>query len=191
MSLEIDTTQFHKAMRTYMKATKRTLPEVINNKAYFVVRNAMKRTRKADVKKIRAFFRKANRKEWLPYVVRFLLNTGKTGRGMRPTEAEIQAGMKKLKGMRAKSVAYLRAGWIPALRAFSKAAKGKATSRRMVAYMSNTIGRGSKEHAKAIKFWAKPALQHAFRDESRSFRKFAIRRLKARFRVAHSKFKMS
>ena len=75
MSLEIDTTQFHKALRTYMKATKRELPEVLNTKAYFIVRNAMQRTRKADVKKIRAFFRKANRKNWLPYVVRFLRNT--------------------------------------------------------------------------------------------------------------------
>ena len=128
---------------------------------------------------------------------------------MRPTEADIQAGMKKLKGMRAKPVGYLRAGWIPALRAFSKAAKGKrsfkgvrmvgrpkgkaskATTNRMVAYMANTIGRGSKEHAKAIKYWGKPALQHAFRDESRSFRKFAIKRLKEAFRVRHSKFKMS
>lgn len=111
--------------------------------------------------------------------------------------------------MRAKPVGYLRAGWIPALRAFSKAAKGKrsfkgvrmvgrpkgkaskATTNRMVAYMANTIGRGSKEHAKAIKYWGKPALQHAFRDESRSFRKFAIKRLKEAFRVRHSKFKMS
>ena len=48
MILEIDTTQFRKAICTYMKATKRELPEVLNAKAYFVVRNAMQRTRKTN-----------------------------------------------------------------------------------------------------------------------------------------------
>ena len=127
---EIDTKAFSAAMKRYKTASGKTSQEIINKKGYFIVRNAMQRTRKADVKKIRKFFRKANQHEWAPYV-RLYFGLQK---GTPPWELAEYA--KKLKGLKGKSVGYLRAGWIVALRAFGAASKQKKTKKIKDTYKS-------------------------------------------------------
>lgn len=190
--MEIDTKAFSAAMKKYQTATGKTSREIINKKGYFIVRNAMQRTRKADVKKIRKFFRKANQHEWSPYVRAYF----GLQKGTPPWELAEYA--KKLKALKAKSVGYLRAGWIVALRAFGAASKQKKTFRgvKMVGrpkgkarvckrpnrdgtcegWMKNTIGHGGKDHAKALSQWGKPALRHAVRDEAKSMKRYAERK---------------
>ncbi len=196
-SMRIDTSRFEKAMREYAKVTTKDQVEIINKKGWFIVKNTIQRTRAADKAKIRKFFRKGNRKEWGPWVMAFFkLNKATPG-------WDLDEYMKKAKALKLKSVGYLRSGWIVALRAFGKASKSKKTAKgvKMVgrpkgkasvakrrkngdvtAFMSNTIGRGGKEHAKALSFWGKKALQHAVNAEAKSMKRYAEKKLVARQR---------
>ena len=56
VSFKLDTREFDKAMRLYRQHSRRTVPEIVNTKAYFIARRAVVDTIKADKTKIRAFF---------------------------------------------------------------------------------------------------------------------------------------
>lgn len=136
MDSGFEQTQFNNVLKQYLQWTKRTLSEVLNSKAYFVARKALWHTHKAD-----------------PAVIRDSLNqfvstsrTTKSGRDVRsdaPRAAliinarrgargepglygsEMARGVRQLIATRVKSVAFIKSGWIPAIRILGTFARDK------------------------------------------------------------------
>lgn len=197
MSLTIDDRQFQKQMLVYLKTSKRTVAKGLNVKSYFIVKKALRMTRKADKKKIQ----------------RHLAWNGKNANRLRrwalkhmpklKTDAERKKFFKKMKSARVRSVGYLKSGWIPALKAFgritnqSKKSKGvtargiakgygrwakasispKATFANSTGYKSGR-GKGQKySQQTALKKYGKPALGRAFQSEARSMKRYMEKKM--------------
>ena len=192
MSVSIATTEFNRTLRTYMEQSKRASADVINRKAYFTALSAIKKTAKADKAKINQFFK--NPKRWAPVVIKaFNLSSN--------DPKVLKQYAKKLKSMRIRSIAYLRSGWLPAIKKFGKPARQKKNVRgvrqhgrakgdakparrgvKVSASMTNRTGH-QKGQITAAKRYAEPALKRAIRDEQRSM----IRHMEKKMREAAKK----
>ena len=53
--MKIDTTEFDRTMLEYIKHSKKSIPEALNQKAYWVAKGAIKATRVANKDKITGF----------------------------------------------------------------------------------------------------------------------------------------
>lgn len=151
--IKINSQSMERDIARYLTASKRELSEAINYKAYFIVKRAMRHTKKANKKEIRSFIRGPEGQ----------LMIGKMfglGRFKKDPPASRAEATKRIISARVRSVAYLAAGWGKALAVFGKAAKA---SRRMKGV---AVRGGLKSHAKAVvarpgtspaATWANPA----------------------------------
>lgn len=142
---------FASAMRQYTKLTSKTSEEALNKAAKDVlsgnskggVTGTIKRTAKADAKKVRAYFTGPGRDGKGSLAYRMVAKQGLK-------REEIEALVKKFIAAHTRSVGYIKAGWYKAARVFGgrsgrvselgKAAEGKgkkATSWTLTATMSN------------------------------------------------------
>lgn len=192
MSVSLATTEFNRTLRTYMEQSKRASADVINRKAYFTALGAIHKTVKADKAKINQFFK--NPKRWAPVVIKaFNLSSN--------DPKVLKQYAKKLKSMRIRSIAYLRSGWLPAIKKFGKPARQKKSVKgvrqhgrakgdarlarrgaKVSASMTNRTGH-QKDQVTAAKRYAEPALKRAIRDEQRSM----IRHMEKKMREAAKK----
>ena len=182
------TTEFMRTLRTYAENSKRAGAEIINRKAYFTALGAIKKTRVTDKKDIAAFFK--NPKRYAKVVMKAFGLKGNVDDGTLKQYA------KKLKGMRNRSVAYLRSGWIPAIKTFGKMARqkrsvkgvrqhgrAKGNARRAKygakasASMTNRTGHKVGQIT-AAKRYAEPALKRAIGDEQRSMIRHMEKKMK-------------
>lgn len=188
-SLKIDDRQFQKQLLKYFKASTRTVSRGINAKSYFIVKKAIRMTRKADKKKIQ----------------KHLAWNGKSADRLRrwalkhfpqlKTDDERKAYFKKMKSARVKSVGYLKSGWLPALKAFGKVTnqnkKAKGVTARGIpkgfgrwakdsispkATFANKTGHAGGQPA-ALKKFGEPALARAFQSEARSMKRYLEKKM--------------
>lgn len=120
----------------YLAASKRELSEAINYKAYFIIQRAMRHTKKADKKEIRAFIRGPEGQE----MIGKMFGLRRFKKNPPATRAE---ATKQIISARVRSVAYLAAGWAKALAVFGREAKA---SRRLKGVSARG---GLKSHSKA------------------------------------------
>jgi len=138
---------FNDALKEYMKVTRRSLQEVLNNKAYFIAVNALNTTYKADKGKITAALGKpvtisyaskkgkARSKKTVAYgssaktssgapLAALIINARK-GRGGKPGlyGAKMTQAIRKMINARLRAVNFVRSSWIPAIRQLSTLVK--------------------------------------------------------------------
>lgn len=134
-----DQSKFDEVLAGYLKVTSRTVPQALNNKAYFVARKALWVTHKADANKIRSELTTVS------------ITTTETGytyestlaeriiwarakrEGLKLNRDQVATAAKALVGARLRSVAFIKSGWIPSIRKLEglvKDRKGAAGSDR-------------------------------------------------------------
>ena len=123
---KIDDREFKKTLDNYLKFTRRTIPEIVNTKAFFIARAAVVYTPKADSSKVRKFFSKSTQK-----IVGMIINKRRGERGEKglygDEMAEAQAMMK---AARLRSVAFIKSGWLPAIKTLGKLIPSKSGAMR-------------------------------------------------------------
>ena len=53
VKMQLDTSQFEKAMSEYVKVNRRNMSDIVNAKLFFIARNAVNNTKKSDKAKIK------------------------------------------------------------------------------------------------------------------------------------------
>lgn len=126
MSIKVDTREFDKAMKEYMKYTKRTIVESINQHAYYIARNATLTTKAATKEEIRKDMEAASRKYPNISVAAILTNMERKRKGLKGLYGDrltnaIEAFIKR----RERARNFLRSGWIPAIKRLEKSVPKK------------------------------------------------------------------
>ena len=140
VTFKIDKTEFDRAMRAYREVSKRTPAEICNKKAYYIARRALWYTDKADSKKIAAelgSLRKGKmrlttrtRYTWsgktyqAPFAALILNARARPGQGLYG--AKMTEAIQKFLAARMRSVAFLKSGWIGAIKALENFVGSKA-----------------------------------------------------------------
>lgn len=160
--IKIDDREFNRTLRAYMEQTKRTLPEILNQKAYSISMAATKLTYKASFERIRgelgvvASKLKVNKtgkrkgkfsrggkvyagqeSGGAPFLAK-IINAARGRRGEKGLQgAEMKAAMKKVYNARVGAIGFIRSGWLPAVAAFARAI-GKPVKSRTEKWLQRT-----------------------------------------------------
>jgi hypothetical protein len=140
VSTTVNTSRFDSTFKRYLAHTKRALQVAINTKAYFVARKAVWFTDKAEKGKIRSaltetiqvaskrkpgtvrnrrVLRKARDYDAPLAAVIINARRGRTGKkGL--FGADMKVAIRDMLAARLRSVAYIKSGWLPAIRALAK-----------------------------------------------------------------------
>ncbi len=133
---------FKNTLRRYLKVNRRTLPEALNEKAYFIAGGAIRHTHKADHERIKAELGakmesvigkrgKALKRKTLAIVENYwatlavilvIAGLRKAGKPI-PSDGELKDRALNLVRSRIRSVGFIRSGWLPALRRLARFSK--------------------------------------------------------------------
>lgn len=194
----VNTAEFDRALKDYVLKTKKSIPEVLNTKAYWVARNAIQLTRIADKAKINSFAKNWSKSG--PIIIKaFGLKTDRSGDW---TRKEVQ---KKFAALRRRSIGYLRSGWIPTLRATGGWAKQPKNYKGVIirgkrkgwvklatkawdtkTTICNAVGYNS-DQAEAARKYVQPALSKSIAKETASMRQYLEKKQKEILRKARIK----
>jgi len=194
---------FDKTMRLYLKKTSKTQATALNQKAFWIMVNALNFTPKADVKKMRRELKwdKKNANRLRAWALKH--------QPKLKTDDERKAYFKDLTKKRGRSVAYLKAGWLTPIAIVKKAGgiKGKTTTKGVrqrgekkgkakaardqwkceVTFQNLTgamSGSGRKRsgqkhsNAEAAKKFGNPALAKGFRKEQASMKRYLLKKMR-------------
>lgn len=217
-------------LRKYADLSSREPEDVCNKKCYYIARRALWGTHKADINKLtdelgatgkfKEISRgpnkgKLRRYGWhfegpngAPSMAELILRKriwAKGGsRSDQPTASEMQKDLKQFISARRKSVAFLKAGWLPCIRTLAPLVKGKSglppmdreskevgptkkggVKPAIKGWISkciiwNTSETRHSKHKDALITWGEPAAQKAFDDEMQSMKEEVESRLRAR-----------
>lgn len=220
VTFRINSKEFDEALRLYMEYTRRALADVLNKKALFIARGALRLTpstaagvitsslgqiirhkNRTDMKTVRAgavYSNLGGRESEAPLAA--LIINARRGRNSMPGlwGPEMTAAIAQLISARNRSRAFLKSGWIPAIRALSplvsqsygtegasgravqvSRAKGSATPARpglaCKAIIENSASGDHETHEALVKYGA-PALQQAFNNEAASMTRWVADR---------------
>lgn len=145
--LKIDTREFQRTLRDYEKVSKRDLATILNTKGFYIARGAVRDTHKADKDKVKAELTalvKSGKKfktvkrfsrfglEYDAPLISLLINMRRGARGEKGLYGKSMANaVKGWLGARLRSIAFLRAGFIPAIKAFEPLAEKKGQAPKM------------------------------------------------------------
>ena len=105
---KVDTREFQQTLERYKRVSRRTNPEIVNTKSYFIARRAVVETIKADKGKISAFFGRRTQK-----VVGMIINKRRGEKGQKGLYGDAMAEAQALmKAARLRSVSFIKSGWI-------------------------------------------------------------------------------
>lgn len=148
-TIKVDTTNFERTLAEYMMYSRRTLVEAINEKAFFIARHAVHQTKKASERDIRTLFgqsiqlrpkqrgsgwmrgkksqtstfnTKGDRVDAPLFPVIINKRRGK-GRGLYGKAMQVAA--QRAFNARIRSIAFIRSGWLPAIRHLEQFSKYK------------------------------------------------------------------
>lgn len=139
---------FDRTLKAYLKRSSRTLPEALNEKAYFILnggpdtQGAIRLTHKASADRIKSdlgartvqqvgkrgklikkFRTEIADKYWNQLAVKLVIaKLRKAGKSI-PAAAELRAMAVKLVNVRLASIGFIRSGWLPALRRLARFSK--------------------------------------------------------------------
>ena len=115
--ITVNTREFDRAMAEYMKYTKRTTTEAVNQHAYYIARNATQTTYAADADKIKQDLEVASKKYPNIPLAAILVNSQLKNKGKKGLTGEkMKTAVEKFIKMRQSHRNFLRAGWIPAIK---------------------------------------------------------------------------
>lgn len=117
ITMKLDTREFDKTMKEYVKWTTRQPAEIVNAKLYFIALNAMNETKTTNAQIIRSSLNSPSRKypnrsigEILTYIQ--LRKKGKFPRKSATLTQKVEKFIKRRVG----HIQFLRSGWIPAMK---------------------------------------------------------------------------
>jgi hypothetical protein len=157
--VKVDTRAFDKAFAEYMRFNKRTIPEVINNKVYFVARNAVNTTVAASKESIREDLLKSSAVAPGVPLAAVLVQKGRQTAGKSAGSRKGLAGEKmaaaieKLIRVRQATANFLRAGWIAAIKAVEPAIKSKSGAPKYPKTKTKGVPKGGAKAATENPFW--------------------------------------
>lgn len=136
-TIQLDTRVFNQVLNEYQRLNRRTWPEIVNAKSLDVAFRALKETPKANAADIQAL----ESKPWWPkYVakrivggVSFRKGKGRVnihGRGYSREDAKLVS--QKIIAARKRSVAFVKSGWLPAIKRLFPLVKDKQFARGSV-----------------------------------------------------------
>lgn len=123
MTFEWEQKRFNEALAEYMTWTKKGMAEVLNQKGLYIARGALYSTPKAKKSQITAFtrkkFRRDYRKGW-GLMMGAMINKRAAKKGQKGyTGAAMATAMKQVYNARVRSIAFIKAGWIDAIKTLS------------------------------------------------------------------------
>lgn len=133
---------FDRTLKDYLRVNSRSLPEALNEKAYFIAGGAIRNTHKADAAKIRAELGaemasvigkrgKALKRKKLSFsggysmslaVAIVVAKLRRAGESIPSASKLAEMGLNLIRS-RIRSVAFIRSGWLPALRRLARFSK--------------------------------------------------------------------
>lgn len=127
VTFKVNDKEFQRTLKEYARVCKsRTIPEIVNTKAFFIARRAVVETEKADAGKIRAFFNKGTQA-----IVGKIINFRRGQRGEKGLYGdEMKEAQAMMKAARLRSVAFIKSGWLPAIKTLSKLVPSKRGAAR-------------------------------------------------------------
>ena len=195
---KIDRREFDKAWREYRRFNRRDLAETINTKLFFIARRAVIETPKANKSQI-----KITRKTGA--VLGRIINKRRGQRGERGLYGdEMSKAVETIVAARKRSVAFLKSGWIPAIKKLEPYVKSKRGVARndssakqvgkpkgtghvakpgivvsgSIINAIGTAGKRASPHNAALLKFGSPALQRAFDSETKSMRDYIAAKMK-------------
>lgn len=134
MAFRIDTREFDRTMRQYMEHSKRDWAQIFNTSGFFVARRATVDTKQADPREIRSLRERAvigtgrrfRKGKATKVTVRDDLSTTRAARILQAerratgqpsiSRVDLPQAVKRFIAARLRSIAYIRSGWIPAIK---------------------------------------------------------------------------
>lgn len=118
---------FNSALSRYELLTKRDAAVIVNTKAFYIARAALAYTPKADSSAIRRFFGRGNGE-----VVGKIINKRRGERGEKGLYGKsMQDAALMMRAARLRSVAFLKSGWLPAIKTLAKLAEKPSRAVRL------------------------------------------------------------
>lgn len=198
---KLNTREFLRTADVYAGYTRRDCRTIVNTKAFYIARRAVIETPKADSSKVRAFFNRSTRA-----IVGKIINARRGKRGAKGLygDAMVEA-QAMMKAARLRSVAFLKSGWIPAIKTLQPLAekigsqstpstvkqvgqaKGTATPARegwkAISIIKN-LADAKRDKKQSLHKFGGPALQRALDFETASMKSYIERKLKESARKA-------
>lgn len=116
--ITVDTREFNRVFKQYMELTKKDLKDIVNTKAYFIARNAVQLTDTVATKKVEEELRKPSNTNVNAPVAAIIVQKNKKAKGEYGVYgARMTTEINKLIRIRKRTVNFLKAGWIPAIKA--------------------------------------------------------------------------
>jgi hypothetical protein len=205
-SMRVDTREFDQTIRRYREVSKRDVVTIVNTKAFFIARRAVIETPKTDKSKITALFRdgsgwRSGLSGGTGAIVGRIINKRRGDRGEKGLYGRAMAeAVAMMKAARLRSVAFLKSGWLPAIKTLAGlaekrgaprqdrsakqygAVKGRAqpaTAGWFPKAVIDNLASARHETREALVRYGGPALQRAFDFETRSMLDYIERKLKA------------
>ncbi len=138
-TITVDSRQFQQVFREYAKWNKRDFADIVNAKMLDVTFRALSETPKADVSQIKNL---ESQSWWPKYVakriagggVRFRRGSAKINiQGAGYTRAEARQVSRKIIAARSRSVAFVKSGWLPAIKRLLGIVRQRISSRTSTA----------------------------------------------------------
>jgi hypothetical protein len=151
VSIRWDQRHFDRTFARYMQHTSRTLPEAINSKAFYIARGAVRETQKADKGKIRSALQQTiqvpsksavgtmrNKRVLVQArdhdapLAAVIINARRGAKNKRGLFGKnMRDAVKAMINARVRSVAYIKSGFLPAVKILAKFTKDKSRAPAM------------------------------------------------------------
>lgn len=207
MASNWDQSKFDATLRQYIAVSGKEVVDVLNSKAYFVARKALWFTKKAAPKNITALRTAATESGGL--LVGAMINRRLGAKSLPGLYGkDMRQAINLLIASRRRSIAFLKSGWIPAIRGLDPKAKDKhmaaprvggvkqigvpkgrfkaASESSMTARIVNSAQARS-DTKSALEKIGGPALNRAFDDEAASMMAYMNRKLERHAQAANAK----
>jgi len=126
--IRINTSEFQRTLRSYVQHSKKDVADIINAKAFFIARGAARNTMMASKEDIRSGLWKEVSIKGKPAplvgVMAEKWAKEKYGKGYSPKSkaglSALKAAVKQIQAARMRARAFMRSGWIPAIKGFAR-----------------------------------------------------------------------
>lgn len=117
LGIRVDTSNYDKALKEYIKATRRDASEIVNQKAYWIGIGAIKETYKANRTAIKNDLEKPADKMHGLTVAEAIIVTRRHKNHEKPlTRGELRKEARQLINKRIRAIGFLKSGWIPGVK---------------------------------------------------------------------------
>ena len=119
--------EFQRTLQQYVQYSKRDRTTIVNTKAYYIARSALYWTAKAKKSDVRRWFTRATQA-----IIGKIINKRRGERGEKGLYGEaMRQAQIEMRAKRLRAIAFLKSGWIPAIRRLEPLAERPGSARRI------------------------------------------------------------